>query len=280
MKLYGTIKDENGLPLEGVEVRITFPDHSEDSVFITPQNGGYGLFYFDSFNVVGTKLYLSKPGYQNFDIGLDTLFSDYFVDESDNNPVNEFNFVLTKKSGALLPILLGSGLLIIAANNEKKKVGAVEKTDILNIGLVIGGGFLLFKGINILNSLFDFLGLSKSKETQSLDFSSSDPNSFWNPNFWRQFSSFTYAITEPQAQQIINQLKDAFGYFNDDESAAISALKTLRTQSNLSFLAWEFSKTDNQDLLTWLRGDSFPNDRLSDSEVYSLHQYFSNLPSH
>lgn len=186
----------------------------------------------------------------------------------------------TSTSKILIPVLISTGLLLLYVSDKKKKVGKIETSDIINTGIAIGGGYLLFNSIGIVDNLLIALGLKDSKATQTLDYASTDPNSFWNPNYWKQFNSFSYAINEQQAQAIIYQIKDAMSWFNDDESAIMAAFKQLRTQSNLSFLSWEFNKTEGTDLLTWLRGTAWPYDRLSDNEVYTINQFFSKLPTH
>lgn len=180
----------------------------------------------------------------------------------------------------LVPVVIGTGLLLLYNSSKKKKVGKIETSDIVNTGIAIGGGYLLFNSIGIVDKLLEAIGLKDSKETQTLNYTSTDPNSFWNPNYWMQYTSFTYSINEQQARDIIGQIKNALGWWNDDEAAIMAAFKQLRTQANLSFVAWEFNKTDGADLLTWLRGTSWPYDRLSDAEVYSINQYFSKLPTH
>lgn len=189
----------------------------------------------------------------------------------------EVSLISENQNKSFLPIAVGAALLLLMAKKKNKKVGFTT-TDVMP-WLLISGALIVFnKG----NQLLQWLGLSPSPATINLDNATSDPNSFWNPNFWTTAPNhqYSYAITEQQARDIIAKLKDAMSWWNDDEAAAVSALKQLKTQANLSFVAWEFAKTDNQDLLTWLRGNSYPNDRLSDSEVYSIHNYFANLPKY
>lgn len=182
--------------------------------------------------------------------------------------------------------LVGLALIGIGLYNShnKKSVGiATNNTtkDITNAALVIGGGYLLFNGINIVDKILQLFGLSKSQATKTIDFASTDPNSFWNPNFWQKFSSYTYVIDQAQAETIIDQVMNAMSVFTpDDVSAVYGALFQLHTQANLSYLCYVFQQTQGADFLTWLRGTTWPNDRLDDAEIFVIHQHFLNLPTH
>lgn len=216
------------------------------------------------------QLIVTAPGYK------EAIFNTFEIIDLQFDPL----VYLTKTGNNFLPIAL-AGLALLAVT-EDKKIGAANtgKNNLINAGLLIGGGYVLIKAIGIADNLLELLGLQKSVETRTLDFASTDPNSFWNPNFWRQFSNWNYALTANQARSIISQLKSAFSWFNDDEAAAIAALKQLKTQSNLSYISYVFSADEGKDFLTWLRGDAYPNDRLSDAEIYDLHNYIAKLPTH
>lgn len=195
-------------------------------------------------------------------------------------PDNSYYLQIQEPTFPIIPIALGAGLLLLA--RKKKKVGAFDTNTVITVGIAIAGGYVLFNSIHILDNLLQFLGINQSKESKALDVTASDPTSFWNPNYWRNAPNgvYSYAITTSQADDIINQLKDAKGWFNDDESEAKAALKQLRTKANLSFVAYRFQQTDNEDLLSWLRGGVWPNDFLSDADVYEINAYFQGLPNY
>lgn len=266
------IDSETGEPLPGVTVQLlnTIGQNilSYDADFSATDSSGE-LYLSDIPTDQDYVIVLTKPGYKQSGVKVADLLG-----------ASDWSLPMIKDTGSslILPIGIAAGLMLLAG--QKKKMGAIETSDIINGAIIVGGGYLILTSMNLIDNLLEFLGLQDSKETKGLDYALSDPNNFWNPNFWQKFSSYTYAINEYQAKQIINQLKSAFGPANDDEAAAISALKSLKTQSNLSFLAWVFQRTDGQDLLTWLRGGFWPYDRLSDADVYSLHNYFSKLPTH
>lgn len=179
-----------------------------------------------------------------------------------------------------LELIAAAGILAYAAKN-KKRVGALT-TEELKPFLYIGGGILAFDSVK---RILEGLGFWKSQATKDLDGTSTNPNSFWNPNFWRTINpsgtGWTYAIDVTTAEQWLYDLINSFGIFNDDEEAAIGVLKRCRTQANLSFLAYVFDTYMKKgDLLTYLRGGNWPQDRLSDADVYTINNYISRLPKY
>jgi hypothetical protein len=90
--------------------------------------------------------------------------------------------------------------------------------------------------------------------------------------------SYTHAITEQTALSWCAEIEDAFGAFNDCEECAIGVFKRCYTQANASFLCWVFVNHYGEDMLTYLRGGWWPQDRLSDADVNQINQYISNLP--
>jgi hypothetical protein len=108
---------------------------------------------------------------------------------------------------------------------------------------------------------------------------SADPNSFWNPNYWKQTQQYTYAIDTPTAERYADQINDALGYFNDDESAIISVFHQLRTKANFSYLAYVFNNKYGKDLFATLRGGNWPQDGISDADLLAINNYGDTLPN-
>lgn len=228
----------------------------------TDQGGG---FHFTADIEETDYIKAQAPGYTS-----PQPFASYYV-----YPDNTY-YIQLRKQSLLLPMAAAAAMLVFLPSQKKKKVSGITTQDVIPF-LYIAGALIIFnKGAQ----LFQWLGLSPKKSTQQLDISSQDPNSFWNPYFWQKApgGAYSYAITESQARDILTKVNDSFGAFNDNESQATGALKELKTQANLSFVAWEFLQQTGQDFLEWLRGGSWPNDRLSDDEVYNIHLYFGNLP--
>lgn len=220
--------------------------------------GGYPL---SSFGIT-----IKAPGYKTVTGTLDSF--------------NDTTIFLQKTSKLPFLELFAAMAIIAYAAKKKKKVGALTMEEIKPF-LFIGGGLLAFDSIK---RILEGLGFWKSEATKGLDDASTNPGSFWNPNFWRTVkpdnANWSYAIDVTTAQAWLKDLRDAFGPFNDNEDKAMGVLKRCRTQANLSFLADIFNRTYSEDLLTWLRGGWWPQDRLSDSDVYTITNYISRLPKY
>lgn len=174
--------------------------------------------------------------------------------------------------------ILAAGIYFIA-KKKNKKVGELKTGDILPWLLIAVGVF----GFSLIKKFLETIGIWDSKETKDLDSAATNPNSFWSPNFWRSKPSnipWSYAISQPTAEAWANDIDEAFGPFNDDEEAAIAVFKRARTKANISFLSEVFSERYGQDLLTYLRGGWWPQDRLSDSDVAIINNYVSRLPNY
>lgn len=172
--------------------------------------------------------------------------------------------------------------LIAMAKKKKKEVGAVTMQDILPF-LYIAGGVLAF---TFVKQILEALGIWKSKETKGLDTLASDPNSFWSPNFYlnllRQGVTWTTGITATTADEWLKEIENAMGFFGDNESIVMGVLKRCQTQATFSFLAWEYNYNTGGDFLAFLRGRDawYPWAGLSDTDIYSVSQYISNLPKY
>lgn len=162
------------------------------------------------------------------------------------------------------------------------------KKDDQRLIITIVGAVVAFRILGPLlsgvNNIFEGLGISQSPAAASLDRAKSDPSSFWNAQYWQNISKRTPGglvkiMTNAAAVKLWADLNKAFGYFNDDESAAIAAFKnSIRYQTQLSYFSGWVSKNAGIDLISWLEGGTFPNDRLSASEIDIITQYVKKLP--
>lgn len=185
--------------------------------------------------------------------------------------------VVLKKSGTLtLLLLLTVAGIVYFYMSRNKKVGALETKDIIPIFYLAGGivGFVLIKQI------LEALGIWKDQDTKDLDNAAGDPNSFWNPNFWKGSQNYSYAIDLPTAQQLVTEIYNAFGAFNDCEECVIGIFRSMRTKANVSFLSYVFQQKYGMDLLKFLRGGIYPQDRLSDTDVAEINRYVKQLPDY
>ena len=80
-------------------------------------------------------------------------------------------------------------------------------------------------------------------------------------------------LTTPKADAIALQLKKSKGIFNDDETAVYSAMKFVKSKSQLSQVATVFNKLTSQDLTAYLQ--SFMNEK----ELSRIYEIVKSLPS-
>lgn len=187
--------------------------------------------------------------------------------------------VLMKKAFPWWILLMMAGAVMVY-RKKTGKVGKLSTGDIFPIMLIVGGAI----GFGLIKDVLEFLGLWKSQDTKDLDAASTDSGNFWNPNYWMTIKpadkNWTYAIDSNTALSWAREIFDSFGAFNDCEECAIAVTKRCRTKANFSFLAYIFQQEYSQDLLTFLRGGWWPQDRLSDADVNTINQYISTLPNY
>jgi hypothetical protein len=222
------------------------------------ENSGYGLQFAVSDNVWSYAAFSYL--YQQMIAGKTT----YEVSGDTNNNTT---------------LLLGAGLLLLLSSDNKKSVGAIETKDIKNGALIVGG----LVAWSLIKTLLEKLGVWDSKENVQLDNASINPNSFWNPNFWKTKPpqvSYTNPISYQQAISLSERVYNSFNWFNDDEDAVISVFRSLPSQAAASFLSEVFTSQYRIDLLTFLRGGNWPQDRLSDADVNMINNYVLKLPKY
>lgn len=177
-----------------------------------------------------------------------------------------------------------AALLFVYYKSKRKRVGAFDKKKALDITAVVALGIGVFLAYKLVKKILDFLGVTKSPETAGLDAAATDPNSFWNPNYWQTVKPagayYTYTFTYDQAAELAKSLYDAFGMFNDNEEQAINVFKQCHTKANASYICYVFQSIYGEDCLTFLRGGWWPQDRLSDTDVWTITNYVNNLKAY
>ena len=71
---------------------------------------------------------------------------------------------------------------------------------------------------------------------------------------------------------LVEQLWDATGYFNDDEEAIYGVFRSLKTKSQVAFLAKRFFELKGQDLYNYL------SNYLNDSELLNVKGIIDSKP--
>ena len=184
------------------------------------------------------------------------------------------------KSMAIGPVLaIAAAGLLLTGNKKQKRVGSTEgsKTTTQDIMpfIYIGGAIL---AISVVNKILDKLGLIGSKKRQN---EMENPNSPFKPNYYKNYSVYTYAITTSQAKAYAYTIHNAFGVFQDDYNAVLSVFNQMRTKCNVSFLADVFIQGYGEDLLNFLTdgGGILPWDGLSRQHLDEIIDMVNNLPS-
>jgi len=158
----------------------------------------------------------------------------------------------------------------MANNNFLKDNGAI---------LLLGGVVLIVGYDKVIAPILELLGLQKDKNVALIEAQQNTTNSAWNPNFWGRKNSTI--LTNVAATNYVNQIWSFVGWINDDFEKVFGIFKSLKTKSQVSYLAMKFLELKQKDLLTWLLGGgafSYPADRFSSEEVGQLVAYVNNLP--
>lgn len=143
--------------------------------------------------------------------------------------------------------------------------------------IVIGAAAIGLVYFGVLDPLLKFLGVKQSADTAALDTAASNPQSMWSPTLWK--NTFNAKIlTRAAAERLSRDIYDSFGMFNDCEECVISAFKQLSYRTQVSYLADIFYQLYGQDLISFIRGGNYPQDRLSDNDVQSINSFLQKLP--
>lgn len=260
MTVQGTISNNKGEILTDLTIATVNLSTGESYFGDTVLPDGRYSVEFDLPVNDNDALKVSKKGYQTIYVYLKDLAAmpNLILETAGNFPV--------------LPLVLGLSAVYLLSRSEKKQVGRIEPVDIQNI-LLITGGVL---AVSLVKQLLDKLGLGKDPGATE----ATDPMSAWNPTFWQQFSSYSYAITQAQAADYSKQIHDAFTIWNDDYNRIAAVFRLMKTKANVSYLAYVFNQIYGEDLLSFLGdgGGVLPWDGLSQIHLQTLIDLVHNLP--
>jgi len=150
----------------------------------------------------------------------------------------------------------------------------LDKQEKIVIAAAAAVGLVYF---GVLNPLLKALGLKDSAETEQLNKEAETPLSVWSATLW-QNTPGAVLIRQVDTNAYCKTIYDSFGAFNDCEECAIAVFKGLKYKTQVSWLAYQFAEIYGQDLLSFLRGGNWPQDRLSDTTVSELTAYLNKLP--
>lgn len=263
----GAIVDKAGNPIKGSSIvfkngaAVLLSMVLPDGQFSFDTDTDSGLFAAD------IDATFSAPGYNNYTISSITIPDSFLV-------------TITKKPPVALYVGagVGLGLLLVAAKKGKRISGIKPET--INTVLIVGAGVI---GFTLVKQLLEKSGIWKSAATKAIDELAQTSGNFWDPNYWQTGNgSFTSPLSEDDAIALLAQIKSAFGILTDNREQVIAVFKSLKSKANVSFLAWEFQKQDQSDLLTFIRtgGGILPWDGLSDADVLAITNYINTLPNY
>lgn len=150
-----------------------------------------------------------------------------------------------------------------------------------NSNLIIGLVVIYFGYTKVIKPLLESVGLSQSEAEIEVQKQTSNPQSPWNPNFWRKGGATILTVAD--TNRYINTIWNAPGYITDDFDAVLGVFKQLKTKSQVSYLADRFNQVKGKDLLNWLQGGnalSWPADRFSADQVNQLIKYVNGLKNY
>lgn len=137
------------------------------------------------------------------------------------------------------------------------------------------GAALLYLGV--LNPLLKFLGIKKSDETKQVDAAGNNPQSPFSPVFYKNVPG-AILMTRASADNMAKIIYDSIGALNDCEECVIGVFKSLKFQTQCSYLAEIFFINYKQDLLQFIRGGWWPYEGLSDAHLTTIVNYVKGLP--
>lgn len=263
MKIEGFIYGQNNDPITAT-VAVADTTGNQLSMLEIPAGSKYVLDYSDSV-IRDLTVIFAANGYHSL-----TTTGAELIDSGSN--------IHLEKSNTLVLLLIAAGLFY-ALRDKKKTVGAVTVQNVIPF-VAIAAAVFSFK---LLEQLLQMLGIWKKPETKVLDTAATDPNSFWNPEYWKTKPanvSYTRPITESTARNYADQIYNAFGIFDDCEECVKTVFRSMPSQAAASFVSWAFTNKYGSDLLDFLRGGIWPKDRLSDTDVAEINNYVNQLPKY
>ena len=142
-----------------------------------------------------------------------------------------------------------------------------------NTLLVVGGLGIAYFGL--INPILKKLGIKKGSEEQAADtaIKTAEKGRAFDPDYWKIAPRPKLIFgSKPTAAQVAKEIKDSFGFINDDETRIYAAIKRCRTKTMCSQLTSAYRDLYKADLFNTLK------DKLSEKELFTIVQYTNNLP--
>jgi hypothetical protein len=126
---------------------------------------------------------------------------------------------------------------------------------------------LLLIGLPILR----FTGLIKNQS--DVDANAILTGNAFDPKFWKKGGAGTLILTDASAKFLAQSVYDSKGFFNDDEDKLYGVFKSLKTKSQVSYLADVFQHIYKRDMITYI------NSFMNNNELSVLKKIVDGLPN-
>lgn len=145
--------------------------------------------------------------------------------------------------------------------------------------LILGAGIA---GLILVRRIMVNFGLAKGAGERRAEQAQEDPGSPWKGAFWKRGGTGTLLLTVAQADNYSTKIYEALNWYSDDEDTVIGIFNSLKTKSQVSWLAEKFFIKYNKDLLQWLKegSDLFPWNGLGSDELQRILNIVDKLPNY
>ena len=281
MQIAGTITDAaTGKPVVNAYWQESYYDDSSGNISPFgnkyPAPGGNYNIDFDALGLSGLSanhyFVFSAPGYEIY------YANDISLNDTPNVLLPKSAGILSSSAGGILAV--GAGLFLLASQNKKKhEIGKLETKDVFPY-LLIGGAVL---ALGLVKKITDAFGLTSSADQQAVNNYSNTPGSFWNSDFWQEFTSWPDSVlvnNDSAASQLWIALDNSWGVMVPNFDNVFAIFKTMKSQSDLSYFSYYVKSNEGEDLLGYLQGFSWTETRLSASQIVQISNYITQLPTH
>ena len=142
-----------------------------------------------------------------------------------------------------------------------------------NTLLIVGGLGLAYFGF--INPILKKIGVKTGEEDREKNkqLETAEKGKAFNADYWKTAPRPKLLFgASPSAKQVAKEIKDSFGFFNDDEDRIFAAIKRCRTKTMVSQLASAYRDEYKADLYNTLKSN------LSDDELFTIVKYTNSLP--
>ncbi len=160
-----------------------------------------------------------------------------------------------------------------------------KKTTIFGLSTteaLLASGAIAIGYFGIAKPILNKLGITKSSEDRAIEAAAF--KDVWNENFWKTGGAGTMLITDAAVKNMVQKIYDYPGWFSDDYLAVKTVIFSLKTQSQVSYLAYKFNQLKGKNLYEYLRNGigfgAWPGEGLSDAHLTELNKYVLSLPKY